>query len=374
MFTSPTTIILGAGASYEFGAPLGAALWDQVAQNTQLLAKRYASRAGGTLTRELNPVGNENLTPEARAYYNEIERLLTEDAVAIDGIMGEAGISARLNLKLNTVLQKIAERVADANVHQSVDDFLRDNPKLLPPLRVLMAASVFQGLYESKESYPSEWRLRPLVFEKRFTSPHTKAKVTAKVDNWLLRFVGMCRPILIKAGSTPHKVKVISFNYDRLMETVLERYWQKAERDFPPLCDCFEFIYPYGSFSEFPDTVQRPGKWLQEQSQGIGLATGEGNAKSKAVRTALNEAVQVFSIGFSFTESNIALLGLQQAHGPRLFVQNFQDQDTRLKAMLKQRFDKATTFTAPLAQLVSDGFFEQVGPGPGFRVVPVSIG
>jgi hypothetical protein len=364
MFTSPTVILLGAGASYEFGAPLGESLWGQIVNSTVSVRKSYERYAEQHMLRTSQQRIRDHRysDPKAYAYLSEILSLYDEPA-ALDAITLVKDSSNQFGTNLHGVIARVAERVTQTNFHASVDDYLRDNPTLLRPLRVLIASIIFNGLYEKDDERNHQWNLRGLADTKRFSSPHD-SKVM--VDNWLHSFVGACRPMLIGATKiTP--VTVVSFNYDRLMETVLARYWSRAERQFPSFEKCFEFIYPYGCFGEFPELVHEPGDWLREQAKGIGLADGQQSHEQARIRCAVSEARQIFSIGFSFTAANIKLLGLTPAHGAKLFVQNYDDKDTRLTRTL-QRFPKAQSDPSPIAKLVRDGFFEQLGRSRAYTI------
>ena len=379
VISTPTTIILGAGASYEFGAPLGADLWTRIARDTRKIHETYESERRGTLARspivvispsELPP---SVTNPKAVAYLEETKALLSDEA-AIDAIFQSPGAASRVGNNPLAVMSHVAERVSAANVQSSVDDFLRDHPSLVPVLRVLIAAEIFEGLYESVDKTPGQWRLRQRLFESRFALPHHN-KEKLQVDNWIMRFVGACRPLLLSAGKIITPVTIVSFNYDRVLETVLSRFWPLTERKYPPLNECFKFLYPYGCFGEFPETVNEPAAWIREQSKGIGLANGEDSRETKAVRAAVESARQLFAVGFSFTETNIALLGLKPAHADKLFVQNYGNRDTRLRRLLEQRFGGARADDATLARLVNDGFFEQRGPEHvGLKRVQVGFG
>lgn len=361
MFTTPTTIILGAGASYEFGAPLGESLWGQIVNTACAAPKRYAQFTEKNWAHSVSQVIQSFRfnDPKIYAYLNEIVSIFEGDPATLDEITKVRNSTQQYSRDLHGILTAIANRIVRENVHSSVDDFLRDNASLLRPLRVLIAAHVFEGLYERDGSNGRDWNLKSLLRTPRFNSPHDSKLM---VDNWLLRFVGACRPMLLKNDAvTP--VAVISFNYDLVMSTVVSEYWQRAERQFPAFAECFKFVYPYGRFGEFPTTVSDPGEWLRQQAQGIGLAGARESSEARQVRAAIADAQQIFSVGFSFTETNTNLLGLSEKHGKKLFVQNYGDRDTRLTRTL-ERFPGARSDPASIAQLVRDGFFEQQGPKP----------
>ncbi|MBL8551749.1 MAG: hypothetical protein JNJ73_17305 [Hyphomonadaceae bacterium] len=330
MFSSNTTIILGAGASYDFGAPLGEELWRRVIQNSSSLVAVYEQfwdrPVVGGVERFLQSQKTPN--PKAFAYFSTLK-----------GMEGDVHASAT----------SVAETIRRANFHTSVDDFLRDNPSLRDPVRTLIAAVLFEGLYEQHER---SWQLRRGCFEPSFQSPWR----AGTVENWIRLFVGVCRPLVLKAQTlTP--VQVISFNYDRLLQTLLQQMWPVAERDYPPLDQCFQFHYPYGAFSELPTELHDSSTWILQQFENLGLADGTGSSVVDEVRAAIDEADQVFSVGFSWTETNLQLLGIS-AGGEKFHVQNFGGQDARLARTLS-RLGIFKTDAGSMSDLVRNGFFEQ---------------
>ncbi|MBX3429981.1 MAG: hypothetical protein KF779_10395 [Hyphomonadaceae bacterium] len=255
------------------------------------------------------------------------------------------------------VLRRIASRTGSADVHTSVDDFLRDNASLLRPIRTLIAGLLFESLYERDNENHQQWNLRQQLTRFKFNAPGDGRET----DNWVRLFVGICRPMLNKvAEGKLSPVTVISFNYDRVMETVLSHFWTQTERPYPPLDQCFKFLHPYGAFGELPATVTDAGEWIKAQAANIGLADGKGTQEATNIEAALTEAKQIFSLGFSFTDTNTQLLGLTNAHGPRLFAQNF-GKDQRVTRTL-HRLGAAATEAGSIPQLVRSGFFELEGP------------
>lgn len=351
MFSSPTTLILGAGASVDFGAPLGEPLWRRISQQTGALSGACDASGHGTGQLLRNTRYDD---PKAYAYYSEVFSL-HDDPATLAAIMGHA-MGAQHVQHSNEILRRIAERTGGADVHTSVDDFLRDNPSLLRPIRTLIAGLLFESLYERDSENHQQWNLRQQLTRFKFNGPSDGREI----DNWVRLFVGICRPMLNRVTQeTLVPVTVISFNYDRVMETVLSHFWAQSERPYPALDLCFKFIHPYGAFGELPWSVTDAGEWIKAQATGIGLADGKGSQEAKNIEAALSEAKQIFSLGFSFTDTNTQLLGLTNKHGPRLFVQNF-GKDQRVARTLT-KLNATATESGSIPQLVRNGFFEQQG-------------
>lgn len=337
LFSAPTTVIVGAGASADFGAPLASELWSGVVRSCSALGQaRQKHESGGyrkTADQFLKEIKRDN--PGGYAYLSAVR---SEDD------------------DLRTLPRQIAEQVNRANVHTSVDDFLRDHPKLIGPLRTLIADEIFKGLYSIDREDHSVWHLRRECFAYEFQNVR---EGSGPVRNWIRLFSGVCRPLVRRAREIS-PVCVISFNYDRLFETVLSSFWNSSEVEYPPFADCFRFLYPYGSFSDLPEKVTDAGQWLSLQAKGIGLA-GSGSTSIDELRVAIANSRQIFALGFSFSEANSQLLGLHDQLGTRIFAQNYNGNDKRLSRVLQSLHAKPADFGS-LPDLLVNGFFEQPAP------------
>jgi hypothetical protein len=341
VFSSHTTIIIGAGSSVDYGLPLGKALWDQIVVDCDKLPK------------ELSQHFEKNFFGQPERYFRHASQS-NPKAYAFFSLMrnGRSDIQPQ-------PAKDLADHIKRANVHDNVDDFVRDNPSLKEPMQTLIAGNLFENLYQHDED-KSGWALKPRIFERIFRVPPPGKNV----ENWIRHFIGLCRNQLqlVPQGKGVHPVTVISFNYDRLMESVLRYFWDQSEVKHPKIDDCFKFLYPYGAFSELKSHVPEAGPWLVQQSKEIAITGSAPSSQKTVAREALEKACEIYMLGFSCLESNMQWLGLTPKLGKKVFAQNFQDGDERLARVLAKI--NADSDKGSMIQLVRNGFFEQRGQHP----------
>jgi len=297
MFTEPTALILGAGASYDFGVPLGEELLLRVFDSWAALQNSYTEGVLDGVDERIDPKGYAYLTEGSR-HSDRLER----------------GIAARMRAE---------------NIHTSLDEFIRDYPSLRSYWRILVAAVLFESLYETRPDGVT-WALRDVYYQRALPNLRHAGPT---VENWIGLFVSLCRSTLTE-HSPPFPVDVISFNYDRVFETIARELWPRGERRVAGFESCFRFAYPYGSLqTALPRTIVEPGKWLLSQAPGIVFM--DEAVETDTLKTTIQSANRILALGFSFSASNIQRLGLTELDGSRMFVQNFGNRDRGLARRLK---------------------------------------
>lgn len=170
------------------------------------------------------------------------------------------------------------------------------------------------------------------------------------------QFVGIARPL----ASANNKLSIISFNYDFLLERSMKLYWAGSETKYDTLDDLVEFIYPHGKFSDLPNEVHNVSQYLLEQSTKILVGRNRDVAAGARARDTIANSTKIFSIGFSFSDSNVELLGLTPEHAEGLFVQNYNNEDVRLNRKLDQLEHRSKKRDpGDMDKLIRNGFFEQ---------------
>lgn len=338
MFQSATTLIVGAGASFDYGLPSGPELWTSTKRkildasdfDKEQIEQHLGSGARVQLLNAKSPTARAIM----QAYANES---------AGDKLAG---------------LHLLASAVLEDDVHSSVDDFLLDNPSLAAPIKAVVATYLLGRLYTSRDG---RWIRKHELVAREIRTGDAKKPI---ISNWCRVFVGQCRDFLRESGAE-FPVTVINFNYDRVLETVMQNFWDRTERPVDSFGDCFRFIYPYGCFSSLPEEINRPDSWLAEQSQFLGFAGGSDPERAAELHAIIDQSRTIFMVGFSCGTANANLLGLSKSHGARIFYQNFGNLDTRLNRTLA-KFDtpSARADIGSCSDLIANGFFWQDAP-PG---------
>jgi hypothetical protein len=243
-------------------------------------------------------------------------------------------------LSIQTVAQSFREHL----VQQNLDDFVRDHPALTSVVSTLITTTLMLSMYR-KDSDDSAWVLRPEL---------QKAKLPPAED-WMRLFVGIARP----NSSAENKLSIISFNYDSLLERSMRMYWSGSERKHVAIDDAVEFIYPHGRFSDLPERISSIEQFLNKQASQLRLGDSRDDVARSRAGQLVSEADKIFSVGFSFSADNIALLGLDVSSiRDRLFAQNYSLKDHRLTRLLLS-WGVLFSEQGDMNAIVQNGFFEQ---------------
>jgi hypothetical protein len=332
LFDGHSVVVVGAGGSIDLGLPLGGQLWDVVSSDAYNMKAKTA--------------GERNMA-NVRLLARDDPKLFAYASAILDAQAAGHALSPT----------SIAEAVLADRVYPNVDEFVRNHPSIASPIAALVAANLFNKLYQPKDG---EW-LRPA--EMLYPKVPTKDG-RSHVTNWMVLFVGLCRNWLWD-GPPLGPLRVVNFNYDRVFETILRELWENAERSYPAFDDCFQFLYPYGSFSHLPSRYADAGSFLAAEYKNFGFV-GEASPVALAISAAVRDAKRLFFVGFSFAAGNIKILGLTAADGrkisvgDRIRVQNFDRDDVRLARIMENFFglDSSSCESAGADRLVHNGFFE----------------
>ncbi len=245
----------------------------------------------------------------------------------------------------------VAEAIGADRVYLNVDEFVRNNPSIAAPITALVAANLFEKLYALKDG---AWVRKPELLYPKLPDRAERSHI----NNWMPLFVGLCRQWLSVGGDVA-PLHVISFNYDKVFETVLRERWEQSELRYPAFDS-------YGAFSHLPIQCVDAAYFLAGEYKNLGFA-GSDAPVIKEISEAIIAAERIFSVGFSFAPANVRILGLCSDDfgkfwiNMRMRVQNFGGNDVRLTRALEGLFPgiaPSNCDTAGADQLVSNGFFE----------------
>ncbi|MBT9446093.1 MAG: hypothetical protein IV086_10380 [Hyphomonadaceae bacterium] len=336
LFKDDVAIVLGAGASVDFGLPLGRTLWSMVSTEVKCFAETFRER-GATTFGDFNTITHHHISQERRCIGD-----------ALRGVAGDTALVA---------LYQASEVITSANVHSSVDDFVRDHPSLSAPIQAAVAASIFSALYEPEDGGGRYWNLKERLSAGTLIHTIDREGRETVVRNWVRQFVGLVRPASARV-ETVTPISIVSFNYDRLFETLVRKFWPLAEVTYPSVDECFRFIYPYGAFTGLPDTVQDVERFLNQQRAALSfMGTSE---LGEEVASMISNSTRVLFVGFSFAQTNMDILGVAPERGHMYHVQNYRGEDKRLDRVLIDRLGVPTKNVdqASMEGLVQNGFFE----------------
>ena len=99
-----------------------------------------------------------------------------------------------------------------------------------------------------------------------------------------------------------------------------------------------------------------------DKGQAAQLKVGEqrDQAARDRAKEIIKDSTRIFSVGFSFSDNNLQLLGLGEDKASALFVQNHKNEDVRLTRKLDQyHISSNQRDGGDMNSLVQNGFFEQ---------------
>ncbi len=273
MFRDNTVFVVGAGASHEFGLPVGEALMKTIQSNSRF------STAHGQL-----------MDGVAEIYYSLIDRN-KNDRNAIQ-----------------TRMQAMAEIHRATDDAGSIDEFINrhyDDPLIaeVGKLQIAYAISQAERLSDIAAITQKTELLSAPNLSETWIKPFTR-----------MLFEGVRNNDVENLGNN---ITIICFNYDRCIETYLEYAIEKSFRNVSPdmarnIVDRINIIHPYGSLGDLrlhPFGIEPTQERLRAMSEKI-VTWSESRASDRApkIQHAMENASTVVFLGFAFAPQNMRLL------------------------------------------------------------------
>jgi len=305
VFVRPTVIVLGAGASADFGFPLGKELRDQIISGI------------GDLKIALERSDSPGLSPTSA---HNVEFFSKNRFRALASYIGSPLARSYLteNLKHENIIPKLFEFHDDikSQTHDTVDQFIWANPKHEYIGKVLISQQIMLGMYERKEQQLCLRSFSDREYNRR--------------RNWYQQLINLIRDGAQDSQSLENnKLHVVTFNYDHSLEQALETSLAKTEihqgADYTKVVSIF---HVNGTPSKLPTVVMDVGKFILECAQNFHLIQETVGSEMKEVRakarSAISNAKRIYLMGFHFDPPNVSAIGLQEVpHDYGVFCLNF---------------------------------------------------
>lgn len=295
-------LILGAGSSNDFGLPLGNQLIDLIVEGTTAIGQfrnAYGSMQSGP------SVWTESLLQDEHGFKNPIGAMCIQDFFA--------GRRQYTDSELRQVRLAAYEfgQVLENQTSDTIDDFVSLNPEHAQTAKNCIAAIFAAAIFEyDKKAHQIVARR----FDQR-QSPDNKNR------NWIHLLINIARHH-IRHRKSSRKIPVITFNYDGILERVLEKQFDNVGEEFGDYRDYFEILHPHGCCGEIPDQTRAPWLVALEWAKSIWVVNEDPALLPEAVqkdreraRQLVAEAKHIYAAGFSFSNPNCELLGLHDIKG-----------------------------------------------------------
>jgi hypothetical protein len=300
LFDQGTVIIIGAGASVSFGLPTGLELLDLCVMSLQREAEYLATIYHPMVS--VQPAASK--APVAFSYYNSGKLDLRLDASAAEGFFrGKADWLSK-------------------QTYDTIDDAIRNHPEDSKLLKILIAQALIQHTHSN---FPET------VYGVNKTLVGRKVGLRGDERNWIHSLVNIVRAQLLDDPSdfrVGRKIKIINFNYDCILERVIENVWSTSsevqklaldlERDPRNWMNVFEIVHPHGFMGS--DILDFPAPELAQKLVAIAnrikvarddaLEDVEISRQRSRAKEMCESADEIYSMGFAFAKTNCDLLSL----------------------------------------------------------------
>ncbi|WP_172730202.1 hypothetical protein [Neorhizobium tomejilense] len=293
MFRKGTTFVIGAGASAEFGMPVGSELAKRI---------RGSALIGGAGSP--NPIAGDDF------FYNSIEQLalLGTDRVKLM----DAALTIYNGIHTAVSIDAFIDRF-------SSDDTIALIGKMLIALEIAKA--------ESESSMSSRYRSRMLESPQEEFYNSYGTKLINPDDTWIGQFLR----ILCDGVKDPEKlgnnINIICFNYDRCIEYYLCQQiaaaYKLAPADAADIVSGMNIIHPYGTLGQLPVQDGGHGEGILTfgagRNRGLDLQSVARNIRTYTeqqhdtetitdIHKAIVECHVLVFLGFGFNNQNLDLL------------------------------------------------------------------
>lgn len=323
-----TTVILGAGASADFGLPLGDGLLD---------------------------IAEEQLASFKSKFEEYTERRPDWQWAGLRDFFYDDPVKKALVKTLEESRSKSVKPLFDLiNVIQrtsaySIDTLALENSEYLEICKTLASGILTSSIQENihiDQTGTENWKFDQRKIYNSKSQDQTQA-------NWIHLFTSMMRNAYTQNRSK--RYKFISFNYDKLFEMTLRRVWDVSTRKLIDIDSFVEFTYPHGLIDWTVDTSGR-SHFSYDSSQ-IEFAHNKTDKNSfDLARDFIAETTDIISLGFSFAPENIDSLGLRLSDGlsvtqPTLIYQNY-DGNQGVNRRVSELPVDAVEFRGPISQAI----------------------
>jgi hypothetical protein len=310
MGVAKDVLIIGAGASVPFGVANGLSMMDQIADEI------------------------ENELSHWQAVY-ENKRGSQLESFLLSRVVTDWTEEEFFELHAETV--DILEQLKSLFLNQTsdtIDDLVRMNPPHGDLLKRAIAYCVFARIYKMRTTEYLGHIFKLVNLEARQIESHNGKKQR----NWIHHFINLCRQRALDAR--PEDIPtIISFNYDGVLEYVLERQWNNVNnRQLPQWQHIIKIVHPHGvmKIEEVNCDIAGAVSIIKNWAAQIRIVDETKLAEHSEVvecRCLIHNAHNIYAAGFAFAAANCKLIGFSEGmfgesgpkKAPKLHFINYDD-------------------------------------------------
>ena len=191
---------------------------------------------------------------------------------------------------------------------ETIDDFIVENPSYSLLSKICIASSFIKRCFQ-----PVEDRFEVREFAKRYIS----RTQNAQNRNWVHLLINIARHGIRSGKVTPeNRIKIITFNYDKILELILGQQFSNTEAKYNSYTDYIDVLHVHGECGELRET-REPAKLCLQWAHGIHVVNEQEVPKNILNQRGIafdliRNAEELFFAGFAFSGPNCRLLGLEK--------------------------------------------------------------
>lgn len=275
MLRNETVFVIGAGASYEYGLPIGTGLAQEISRKLDFRFNHYSSPSGRGRSS-----GDDHLFESfRRTFKDEGQHFQQAGWIIRDGIV-------------------LANSIDDfLDVHQHDDRIVR-----------LGKAAIAKCILEAERSSRLHFTLR---------HANDSIDFAGNANTWLVKLMKLLDRGLRLAdrASIFDQCSFVVFNYDRCIEHffthALSRFYKIDQTESRQIVEKARIYHPYGlpgPLSGYPNSVTFGADRADWCKLGDQIKTYTESVETGEIRQAIENAEQIVFLGFAFHDQNMQLL------------------------------------------------------------------
>lgn len=306
-------LILGAGTSVPFGMPTGMSLISQI--HSQLSSEIKQTWNQGSM---IQPNFISRFSYPANDTAENFQRFPLVSSMAYDyyrenseGLEGPSDAS-HLEKPFKDTVHSFA-MLLDDQTSDTIDDFIVQNPSASRFAKISACVMMMKSLYRVLIKQNSCLELRSLAL-RQLPIPSNNEE---SARNWVHLLINIVRQAVNNSfGGTGGRLKIVTFNYDPILEYVLDVQFSNSELSTD--LDWRDFItihHVHGKFPDLKTSVYKPFETCSTWADAMHVVQESEidnavDSARKQARNLISHAKEIYACGFAFSGPNCRLLGL----------------------------------------------------------------
>jgi hypothetical protein len=314
-------LIIGAGVSAPFNVPLGGQLIDEI--RDQLTREREALDIQG----KRRP---HNLLEAAVAAANNYDLFLRYPIHTTLAMKHEKSDMLHIaDVEPDMFRLHDLRMLLDGQTSETIDDFIVQNPAMAETSKTAIATVLFLRCFRLNKE--KQFVPRPLDRRRAghlFPNADFVAQPNLNQRNWIHHLINIIRNSRNPQCGFDGRIKIITFNYDMILEYVLDQQFANTERQHGDWRQFIDIHHVHGSCGPIERPQERVDFVIRRWGEGIHVVNDQTisepvqRARIDAWNLVAN-ARKIHCVGFAFGDANRALLGLDAKRGGTLNYCNY---------------------------------------------------